>query len=363
MKFHLRAFCATLAILLLSSCSADTSLNQLFTQDGSQDRHDARLAEGRALYDEGEYEKAKEVLTGLVEDYPDSQAAVVLKSYAELGSVGLSFFDLLKLAILDAEDAQEDKSQIVRDCSIYENFISDGTSRGKLDCLLNVEPGTDIFKGKTLEQVRQENNILAAVDRIIATMCGFFDAPSNGVNTQRIATNPRHNCAKKANVNVNGKGTLIWAFAHLFEATILNVQLEYIQSQIDELNASNPTPSAIASNVGAVANGSIVAREALNDLKAVSNSLALVLGEDTDLEAIDSATSKLDEAVETAFGSPQDNTTGEILNELDTVIADNATDLQTLDAEERADLCEGYEGLGGDVGDLASQIGGGFSCD
>ena len=103
---RIRAFLIVGVILVLGSCGADSSFNQLFTQDGSDERLDVLYEKGRILYNQGDYKEAAEALALATEKYPASQKVAILSSFAELGAVGLSLFDIVKVVTYGEKDIE-----------------------------------------------------------------------------------------------------------------------------------------------------------------------------------------------------------------------------------------------------------------
>lgn len=361
MKKQLRAFMIAASIITIGSCGADTSFNQLFTQDGSDERLDAMLAQGRALYDEGKFDEASEILTEATEKFPLSEEAAILSSYTELGAAGLSLFDVLKVVALQPKDIESLEEGKVKECASLTDIIATGGNRGKLDCMLGLELNSDVFEGQDLETVRTTNPVLVAVTKVVNNLCGFYDDPTATSTGQRVDGFARHDCTTKAvKGDASSRGTFVWALAHLFEATVLNIQSTYLEQQAQGLGTATDNIATAMSTLGNIVSATSTtanfANEALYDLTAATNSLSIVLGSDSDLGALNDATANLRTAIDSSFGTGTEK--GSVVNKIDTAIVARKDEINgsALSAEEKAEFCQGYEDLGGDTNNFPADI-------
>jgi hypothetical protein len=368
---RIRALLTAGAIFVLGSCGADTNFNQLFTQDGSDEMLSALLDEGRILYNQGKYSEAATVLADATEKYPYSEDAGILSSYAELGAAGLSLFDIIKVITYQEDDIADETNAKIAECAALTEIIATNGERGKLDCMLGIEPGEDVFEGGDLDALRASNPVLSAVSKVVTNLCGFYPEPTSS-NDLRQDGWSRHDCASKGlKADPNGRGVLVWALAHLFEATVLNIQTTYLETQATSLGtaADGASLSSALSVLGTVVNATSDTAsfidEAIYNLDTVVTSLSDILPGDSDLGALEEAQVKLREGVQTSFGGGSESgpeTQGSVVNKVDNAITGNVADIQAFTPEETAEFCQGYQDVGGDIASLGAKIGGGFSC-
>ena len=312
--------------------------------------------------------------------YPQSQEAAILNSYATLGSVGLGLFDVIKVLVLDEDSAKDEEDAKIKECASFTNVIATDGTAGKLDCLLGLDiSNPDIFDGLSVDDFRASNEVLKAVTKVVGNLCGFFPAPTDAnASGARLFDYTRHSCTEKKVKNTNNaRAVFVWALAHLFEATLLNIQSLYLEAQADALDGSTDVESLTSklSELGTVIGGSSgegsFLTEALNDLTTVTNSIALIAGTKTEItNPIREATERIQNVSTRAFGggtSTDSSDEGEVLTKVNEAISEkvaaDASELQSLEGEEKTDLCEGYEGLGGEQSELEALVGGSFSCD
>ena len=341
---------------VIGACGADSTITQLFTLDGSKDRLDARIAEARALYDNGEYSASVKLFDSILQDYPNSETAAIIGSYAALADVGLGFFDIVRVVALSEEDVQKEDNAAIKQCAALSNIIATNGQQGKLDCLLGIEPGDDIFNGQTVNEARISNTTLAAMNKIISNLCRFFEAPENenDNSTERYFSDSRHNCGDKVNSgDSNGRGSLVWALAHLFEATIFNIQASYLETSAENLvqdSDISSAMSALGSILGEAAGQTSFATEAVSDLSTAVNALAKALGSDTQLSALTEATTRLNQSIEKAFGNKNNpSQPGQVEQKIDQSIIARKDDINNLSGDDATEFCEGYEGATGNT--------------
>lgn len=366
MRQKVRALFTAVSILLIASCGADSSFNQLFTLDSSSERLDAMIAEGKAFYDDGEYDKAVEVFDEALETYPSSEEAAVLGSYSLLGSVGLGFFDIVKVMTLSGDDLDSEQDAKIKECASLTDLIATNGQSGKIDCLMGIDSDEDVFGDQSLEEIRVSNPTLAAIASIVENLCPFFASDS----LERISgdsadyTDTRHQCGEKVTEgeSSNLRGSLVWSLAHLFEAAILNIQAARLEESAENLSTSTTSITEALSAIGNVINqGSDSASfidEAISDLDTVTGTLGSILGEDSEIGSLSDAADNLKDAVSQAFGDKQQagNQQGDVTQKINQSIVARETELDSLTEEETTEFCEGYLKTTGSLDSLPQLI-------
>lgn len=356
----------------LMACGADTSFNLLLTGGGAKDSLSVMIDEARILYDQGDYKGSAQISAKAMSKYPNSGDAAIVSSYAVLGEVGLNLFDIIKILVLSEEEASKESNPKISECASKEEVIATNGQAGKIDCLLGLELGIDLFKDQSLEDFRESNDVLLAVGKVIGNLCGFFTDPSTDTSSPRLEDYSRHACVRKSISNEeNAGGVFIWALAHLFEATVLSVQSTYLEDEASKLSSVNNAES-LASTLGSI--GKIVSAastttsfvsEAAFNLEAVEKALGVIVGTKSEIiNPIRKASEKIDTVVTASFGDRETNSeeTGSVIEKVDSAFTGMQDGIRNLNAAKKKEFCEGYEGLGGQKGSLAEKIGGGFSC-
>lgn len=359
-------FICFFVIMCFAGCGVDSNFNKIFLLDDSAERLDAQIDKSRALYNAGEYDEALRVMDSLIKDYPNSEEAITIYSYVKLGAIGLSFFDILKVLVYTAADAESESDPKVKSCASLDTLIGNSQKSGKLDCLLGLSLGEDVFKGQTIDQIRETNTVLASLNQIIGKSCRFFEEGSEEESRPRNFNDIRHNCGRKVSEGkTGGRLALSWILVHIFEAVYFNIQATYIQTQALMIGKGGKSIASAMKRIGTVINATSstasLVTEALNNIETVTKSITLFLpeGDNTDqaIKSLDSVTESLKKATDMAFGSQENvGDSGKILQNLDSSIVERKDEVNGLTGGEKQEFCDGYTSAGGDTSNFPQGI-------
>lgn len=259
----------------VSACGSSSNFNQIFGKD--EDAADAMLEVAKASYDRGDYDKAEDLATKLLDRNPDNEGAAIVLGYTYLSRGGIDPYRLARELI--ALDTTDKTSGTTTGTSTTGSALQQGGQTGatsdnskatdasstltQLGSLINLseddfallsdrtfaaadnggaEPS--LFSGdnklyvpaKVSDELRSKVEVLDYMNKAVKTVCRFVanEVKTDDTRHQDAAcgqtTGPRNNSAKSH---------FLWAFSHLTESLVYQSVLLYSGAKNGTSNFQN----------------------------------------------------------------------------------------------------------------------------
>lgn len=262
-----------LSTILLCSCGTKSNLNQIW--GGDDEGTDSKLAEAKAAYDAGDFDRSENLTSEVLTRNPDNETAAVLLGYTLLSRGGIDPIELARelIALSDtsktgstaaaqlADDTSSSSSSATSTLSqlgslinlsdddfdsLAEKTFDSASNDGSEPTLFASATNALLVPAKISDELRAKVPVLDYMNRAIKTICRFVD------NGTKVESEPRHadpNCAQtSAPRKKTAKAHFLWAFSHLTEALVYQSVILYsslasgvsnFQAASDVINTKN----------------------------------------------------------------------------------------------------------------------------
>jgi hypothetical protein len=268
---RLHSFAISLLVLAISSCGADTNINQIF--GGNDNAADTLYTTARAAYDQGNFEDAKALLEEALARNDQNERAAILLGYVHLSLGGIDPYRLARklvdlessnkttgtstktLAIQDLERwmIRSPKAQAMQTDTASSSSSESTKTLDTLASLINLseddlkklgekqEAATFssnpiILPNPVDDSLRNGISVLKNMNAAIRSVCRFVE---DTVNTE----DARHNDASCKQIDITRrnvpKAHFLWAFTHLTEVLVFQSVLLYSTGANSAASTSN----------------------------------------------------------------------------------------------------------------------------
>lgn len=272
--------------------------NGLFVSQKEKDATDTLLHEAQYHYDQGEFEKGRELAAKVYDNNPNSERAATLLAYIHLGLAGVDVFDLASNLIDmgttktttpgQTSSSSKSASETLNELAAIIGMSQDeflGLTQGGAPVATEISAfqSLPIYDPKSAGDARALGfGVVDNINKAIAYICPFVN------ETAKVAAEPRDQCTHTENTELssNAKVHFIWSFAHLTEAVAFNTVVLYRQAGSDpnlmlRANALN----SLQNNVASYATAALELASNVDEVLPVTDNASMLTAIFNDFEA------------------------------------------------------------------------------